>query len=66
MRHQYNGFGAVINGVLNGGNSAGDTLIVGDLLVVVKRNVKIDLYVIKILAYIIPKLTSCMRDFSRM
>jgi alpha-acetolactate decarboxylase len=43
--HQDDGFGAILNGVLDGGESAGDTLVVGDLGVglLVEGDVEVDL-----------------------
>jgi hypothetical protein len=43
--HQDDGFGAIVDGVLDGGDGAGDTLVVGDLGVglLVEGNVEVDL-----------------------
>jgi hypothetical protein len=43
--HQDNGFGAILDSVLDGGEGAGDTLVVGDLGVglLVEGNVEVDL-----------------------
>ncbi len=43
MRHQYDGLRAVVDGMLDGGYGTGDTLGVGNVLLVVKGDVKVDL-----------------------
>jgi hypothetical protein len=41
--HENDGLGALFNGILNGGKSTNNTLVVGDLLVGVKRDVEVNL-----------------------
>lgn len=41
--HEDDSLGIVLDGVLDGGESTDDTLVVGDLLVGVKRDVEVDL-----------------------
>jgi hypothetical protein len=41
--HEDHGLGAILDGVLDGGDGAGDALGVGDLLVGVKGDVEVDL-----------------------
>lgn len=41
MGHEDNGLCAIVNGILDGGESSDDTLVVGDVLVGVKGNVKV-------------------------
>lgn len=43
MGHQDDGLGPAGNGMLDGGQGADDTLVVGDVLVVVEGNVEVDL-----------------------
>ena len=43
VRHEHNGLGAVLDGILDGGQSTDDTLRVGDLLVLVEGNVEVNL-----------------------
>lgn len=43
MRHENDGFGAVIDGIFDGGERADDALVVGDVLVGVERDVEVDL-----------------------
>jgi hypothetical protein len=43
MRHQDHGFGAVVNGIFDGGDGAGYTLGVGDFLITIERDIEIDL-----------------------
>lgn len=43
MAHQNDGLGAILNGILDGGESTDDTLVVGDVLFLVKRNIEVDL-----------------------
>ena len=43
VRHEDDRLGAILNGVLDGGESSNDTLVVGDVLVGVKRDVEVDL-----------------------
>lgn len=42
--HEDNGLGAILNGVLDGGQGTDDTLVVGDFLLVVERDVEVDLW----------------------
>lgn len=42
--HQDHSLGAVVDGILDGGNGTGDTLCVGDILLGVEGNVEVDLY----------------------
>ena len=44
MGHQDNGLGAVVDGILDGGEGTDNTLVVGDVLVLVKRDVEVNLY----------------------
>lgn len=44
--HEDNGLSTILNGVLDGRQSTDDTLIVGDLLVGIERNVEVDLLVV--------------------
>ena len=41
--HQDDGLGAIVEGVLDGGEGTNDTLVVGDALVGVERDVEVDL-----------------------
>lgn len=41
--HQDDGLGAIVEGVLNGGDGADNALVVGDFLVLVEGNVEVDL-----------------------
>lgn len=41
--HQDDGLGAIVDGMLDGGDSTNDTLVVGDLFVLVERDVEVDL-----------------------
>jgi hypothetical protein len=43
MRHENDGLGSVLNGILDCGESADDALVVGDLLVGVEGYVEVDL-----------------------
>lgn len=43
VRHEHDGLCAVVYGILDGGDGAGNTLVVGDVLVGVKRYVEVDL-----------------------
>lgn len=43
VRHEDDGLGTIINGILDGWNSTGNTLVVGDVLVGIKRDVEVDL-----------------------
>ena len=43
MRHENDGLCAVVNGIFDGGDGTGDTLVVGNLLVLVKRDIEVDL-----------------------
>ena len=43
MGHEDDGFGAIVNGILDGGEGSDDALVVGDLLVGVKWDVEVDL-----------------------
>lgn len=43
MGHEDDGFGAMIGGVLDGGEGADDTLVVCDVLVGVQGDVEVDL-----------------------
>lgn len=43
MRHEDDGLGAVLDGILDGGQRADDALVVGDVLVAVERDVEVDL-----------------------
>ena len=43
MGHEDDGFGAMVAGVFDGGKGTNDALIVGDFLVRVEGNVKVDL-----------------------
>lgn len=43
VRHEHDSLRAVVNGILDGGDGAGNTLGVGDVLVGIKRDVKVDL-----------------------
>ena len=45
MRHEHHGLGAVVDGILDGRDRAGDSLVVGDLLVGVEGDVEVDLLV---------------------
>lgn len=41
--HENDGLGAIVEGVLDGGEGTDDTLVVGDVLVTVERDVEVDL-----------------------
>jgi hypothetical protein len=41
--HEDNSLGAIVDGVLDGRDGTGDTLVVGDVLVTVEGNVEVDL-----------------------
>lgn len=41
--HQDDRLGAIVDGILDGGQGTDDTLVVGDLLVLIKGHVEIDL-----------------------
>lgn len=41
--HQDNSLGAVVDGIFDGGDGTGDTLVVGDLLVGIEGDVEVDL-----------------------
>lgn len=41
--HEDHGLGAIVDGVLDGGESTDDTLVVGDVLIAVEGNVEVDL-----------------------
>jgi hypothetical protein len=43
VRHEHHRLGAVLNGILDGGDGADDALIVGNALLRVERHVKVDL-----------------------
>lgn len=43
MGHEDDGFGAMIGGILDGGEGADDTLVVGDVLIGVQGDVEVDL-----------------------
>jgi len=43
MGHQDDGLGAMVEGVLDGGDGADDALVVGDVLVLIERDVEVDL-----------------------
>lgn len=43
VRHQDDSLGAILNSVLDGGQSTNDALVVGDLLVGIKGDVEVDL-----------------------
>jgi len=43
MRHENDGLGAIIDSVLDCGKGADNALVVGDVLVGVERDVKVDL-----------------------
>jgi hypothetical protein len=43
VRHQHDGLGAVVNGILDGGQGADNALRVGDVLVLVEGDVEVDL-----------------------
>lgn len=45
--HEDNSLGAVVDGILDGGDGTGDTLGVGDVLVGVERDVEVDLNIEK-------------------
>jgi hypothetical protein len=42
--HEDNGLGAILDSVLDGRDGTGDTLVVGDVLVAIERDVEVDLY----------------------
>jgi len=44
--HEDNGLGAIVDGVLDGRDGTGNTLVVGDVLVGVERDVEVDLYMV--------------------
>lgn len=44
--HQDDGLGAIVDGILDGGQSTDDALVVGDGLVLVERDVEVDLWVL--------------------
>jgi hypothetical protein len=46
VRHEDNGLGAILDSVLDGRDGTGDTLVVGDVLVTVERDVEVDLYMV--------------------
>jgi hypothetical protein len=41
--HEHDGLGAVVEGILDGGDGADDALVVGDVLVLVEGDVEVDL-----------------------
>ena len=41
--HEDNGLGAIVDGVLDGRDGTGNTLVIGDVLVGVERDVEVDL-----------------------
>jgi hypothetical protein len=41
--HQDDGLGAVVDGILDGGQGTDDALVVGDGLVLVERDIEVDL-----------------------
>jgi hypothetical protein len=43
VRHEHDGLGAVVNGILDGGDGADDALVVGNVLVGVEGDVEVDL-----------------------
>jgi hypothetical protein len=43
MRHENHGLGAIVDGMLDGGQGADDALVVGDFLVLVEGDVEVDL-----------------------
>jgi hypothetical protein len=43
MGHQDDGLGAILEGVLDGGEGTDNSLVVGDVLVGVERDVEVDL-----------------------
>lgn len=43
MRHEDNGLGAIVDGILDCWNGTGDTLVVGDVLIRVEGDVEINL-----------------------
>lgn len=43
MRHQDDSLGAIVEGILDGGQGTDDALVVGDLLVGVERDIEVDL-----------------------
>jgi hypothetical protein len=44
--HEDNGLGAILDSVLDGRDGTGDTLVVGDVLVTIERDVEVDLYTV--------------------
>lgn len=44
MRHEHNGLGTVLNGILDGGEGTNNTLRVGNVLVLVERDVEVNLF----------------------
>lgn len=44
MGHEHNGLGAVVNGILDGRQGTDDTLVVGNVLVLVKGDVEVNLF----------------------
>jgi hypothetical protein len=43
MGHEHHGLGAIVDGVLDGGDGADNALGVGDILVAVEGDVEVDL-----------------------
>jgi hypothetical protein len=43
MRHEDHGLGAIVNGMLDGGQGADNALVVGNFLVLVEGNIEVDL-----------------------
>lgn len=43
MGHENNSFGAMLAGILDGGKGADDTLVIGDFLVAVQRDIEVHL-----------------------
>lgn len=44
--HEDNGLGAILDSVLDGRDGTGDTLVVGNVLVTIERDVEVDLYMV--------------------
>lgn len=45
MGHEDNGLSTIVDGIFDGGEGSDNTLVVGHLLVRVKRNIEVDLFV---------------------
>lgn len=44
VRHEHNGLGTVVDGILDGGQGTNDTLRVGNVLVIIEGNIEVNLF----------------------